>query len=334
MGRITRHQWKSWAVAVCLWAVAPLTWAAVDLAPLRAQFALPDRQVDYLDAKLTVDRLIDPATDVAAVRRGIDRWEQAIRRNFPAGASNRVQLDALIKTLYEPGSWNNGQPFSYDLDDPLGRNPANKRLATYLATRKGNCVSMPILVVILGQRLGLPVALATAPSHVMVKFADDTQQAWVNVEATGGGFKFDSSYERDTGITPLALQNDLYLRPLQPREGVAVIASSLMEHFGARKDGEALMAVADMALAANPKDPVAMIWKANAHYLQLQDRYVKRFTNPADIPADEVADYQRLSRENLAWFDKAEKLGWVQQTSEREAAYLQSIQRERKQRGL
>ena len=334
MGRITRHQWTIWAVAACLWAATPSAWATVDLAPLRAQFALSQHQVDYLDAKLAVDRLIDPATDAAAVRRDIDRWEQAIRRNFPVGASDRTQLDALIKTLYEPGPWNDGRPFSYDLDDPLGRNPANKRLATYLASRKGNCVSMPVLVVILGQRLGLPVALATAPSHVMVKFADDSQQAWLNVEATAGGFKYDSSYERDTGITPLAIENDMYLRPLQPREGIAVIASSLMEYFGVRKDGDALMAVADMALAANPKDAVAMIWKANAHYLQLQDRYVKRYPNPADIPADKVADYQRLSWENLAWFDKAEKLGWVQQTPELEAAYLQSIQQERKQRGL
>ncbi len=310
----------------------PLTWATADLAPLRAQFSLPDQQVNYADAKLVVDRLIDPATDVAAVRRELDRWEQAIRTNFPVGASPRTRLDALLKTLYEPGPWNQGKPFTYDLDDPLGKNPANKRLATYLATRKGNCVSMPVLVVILGQRLGLPVALATAPNHVMVKFADDTQQAWVNVKATAGGFKYDSSYERDTGITPLAIRNDLYLRPLGPLEGVGVMASTLMEHHGARKDGDALLQVADLALAANPRDPVAMIWKANAYYLQLQERYVNRYPNPADIPPAQVADYQRLSRENLAWFDKAEKLGWVPQTPEREAAYLQSIQRERKQR--
>jgi regulator of sirC expression with transglutaminase-like and TPR domain len=323
-----------WAVAACLWAVTPLAWAVVDLAPLRAQFALSEHQVDYLDAKLTVDRLIDPATDVAAVHREIHRWEQAIRRNFPAGASDRTKLDALIKTLYEPGPWNDNQPFSYDLTDPLGRNPANKRLATYLASRKGNCVSMPILVIILGQRLGLPVALATAPNHVMVKFADDRQQAWLNVEATAGGFKYDSSYERDTSITPLALQNDLYLRPLRPHEGLGVIASSLMEHFGAHKNADSLMAVADLALEANPIDPVAMIWKANAYYLQLQDRFVGPYPDAADIPADKVADYQQLSRENLAWFDRAEKLGWTQQTLEQEAAYLQSIQRERRQKGL
>lgn len=109
-----------------------------------------------------------------------------MRSQVPASANARQALDALLKTLYEPGSWNQGRPFTYDLADPLGHDRKNKQLAVYLATRKGNCVSMPILFVILGQRLGLPAALATAPHHVLVKFADDTQQAWVNVEATAG----------------------------------------------------------------------------------------------------------------------------------------------------
>jgi regulator of sirC expression with transglutaminase-like and TPR domain len=306
---------------------------AADLAPLRAQFQLPDDRVDYAAAKLSVDRLIDPSTDAAAVRRQLDEWERAVRGNVPANPTARQVLDALLKTLYEPGPWNQGKPFSYDLSDPLGKNPTNKQLATYLSTRKGNCVSMPLLFVILGQRLGLPVALATAPNHVLVKFADDTQQMWLNVEATAGGFKYDSSYQLETGISEAALDNGLYLRPLLPHEGVGVIASSLMEHYGAKKDATALMEVADLALAANPKDPVAMIWKANAYYLDTQQRITSKYPNAADVPPELHDEYRRLTQENLAWFAKAESLGWAQKTPEQEASYLQHIQREKARRG-
>ncbi|HHA2758529.1 MULTISPECIES: transglutaminase family protein [Stenotrophomonas] len=312
--------------------MAPFSLAASDLSPLRAQFQLPDDRVDYTASKLEVDRIIDPSTDTAAVRRQLDQWERAVRGNVPANPTARQVLDALLKTLYVPGEWNQGKPFTYDLSDPLGKNPKNKQLATYLASRKGNCVSMPILFAILGQRLGLPIALATAPNHVLVKFADDEQQAWVNVEATAGGFKWDSSYERETGITEQAMDNGLYLRPLLPHEAMGVIASSLMEHYGAKKDAESLMAVADLALAANPKDSVAMIWKANAYYLQIQQRYKAKYPNPADVPPELHEDYRRLSNENLAWFAKAESLGWTQKTPEQEASYLQSIQRERAKR--
>ncbi|MFC3656931.1 transglutaminase family protein [Xanthomonas hyacinthi] len=280
-----------------------------------------------------VDRLIDPATDTAAIRRELDRWERVIRANVPVGANGRLTLDALLKTLYQPGSWNEGKPFRYDLDDPLGKLPANKRLATYLATRKGNCVSMPILVAILGQRLGLTITLSTAPAHVMAMFADDTQQAWVYVEATGGGYKRDESYIRDTGISQTALDNEIYLRPLHPHESVGVIASTLMEHYAREGHGDALMEVADLALAANLKDTVAMIWKANAYYLQIQDRDQRPYPDAADIPANKVPDYRRLSRENLAWFEKAEALGWAQKTPEQEAAYLQSVRHEKANRG-
>ncbi|PZP87578.1 MAG: hypothetical protein DI592_03305 [Stenotrophomonas maltophilia] len=200
------------------------------------------------------------------------------------------------------------------MSDPLGKNPKNKQLATYLATRKGNCVSMPILFVILGQRLGLTVALATAPNHLLVKFAD--------------------GYQRETGITEASLDNGLYLRPLLPHEGIGAIASTLMEHYGAKKDADALMAVADLALAANPKDPVAMIWKANAYYIQTQQRIRSRYSNAEDLPPELHGEFHRLTRENLAWLAKAESLGWTQKTPEQEASYLQSIQRERARRGL
>lgn len=333
MGNRLHHHWVVCLIGLCLAATVSSAWASDPLTTLRAQFELPDDRVDYAAAKLAVDRLIDPTTDMAVILRELGRWERAIRANVPVGANGRQTLDALLKTLYEPGAWNEGKPFRYDLDDPLGKQPANKRLATYLATRKGNCVSMPILVAILGQRLGLTITLSTAPEHVMAMFADDTQQAWVYVEATGGGYKRDVSYIRDTGISQTALDNEIYLRPLHPHESVGVIASTLMEHYARLEDGDALMAVADLALAANPKDTVAMIWKANASYLLIQSRYQRKYPNAIDIPKELVPDFQRLSRENLAWFEKAEALGWALKTPEQDAAYLQSIQHEKAKRG-
>jgi regulator of sirC expression with transglutaminase-like and TPR domain len=303
------------------------------LAHLYAHFEQAEERVDLTEAKLAVDRLIDPSIDANAVRRELERLLQTIKKRTPAGTNRRKQMRLLLSTLYEAGPWNGGRPFVYDLQDPFARNVRNKLLSTYLSTRKGNCVSMPILVVILGQRLGLPLTLTTAPAHVMAKFADDVQQAWVNVEATAGGFKYDSSYERELQITPAAIANGIYLRPLTARENVGVIASTLMEHYAQKKDADSLLLVAELALKANPKDTVAMVWKASAYYLQLQERYVRRYPNASDIPANLHADYRRLSRENLVWFAKAEELGWTQPTPAQEAEYQRWIQREKARKG-
>ena len=56
-------------------------------------------------------------------------------------------MQALKRYIYEPGEWNNFQPYQYDMDDPLGTKLSNKLLSHYLAAKKGNCVTMPFLFI-------------------------------------------------------------------------------------------------------------------------------------------------------------------------------------------
>jgi hypothetical protein len=59
-------------------------------------------------------------------------------------------------------------------------------LSTYVRTRKGNCVSMPVLFLIVADRIGLKVRLAAAPLHLFVRYTD-AAGADHNLEATSGG---------------------------------------------------------------------------------------------------------------------------------------------------
>jgi hypothetical protein len=169
-----RGRW--WVTCVVTLLLAAPAFAEDRHASLRALFAMDERELDYATAKIVVDRLIDPAR---RSRNPPPTRSLGARhpREHPADATPGQRFAALVDTLYQSGPWNDGRPFTYDLEDPLGKVPANKRLATYLATRKGNCISMPILVLILGQRLGLPLALATAPRHVFVKVHDTGEQS-------------------------------------------------------------------------------------------------------------------------------------------------------------
>jgi regulator of sirC expression with transglutaminase-like and TPR domain len=298
------------------------------LQSLRTLLRSSDTHLDFGHAKLTIDRLIDPTVDVPGTLQQLDDLAAIIRARFPAAASNRAKLDILLSSLYQSGPWNDHRPFAYDLDDPLGRDFRNKLISVYLARRKGNCISMPILFAILGQKLGLPVTLATAPEHVLAKFLDQDGH-WLNVEATAGGFKFDSSYERETGISSKAIENAIYLRPLSQRESVAVMMATLMEIYNDRNQQTHRIAVADLALEVDPKDVVAMIHKATGYYKILRQRYHERYPRPIDIPLPERSDFEKLSRDNLLWFAKAEALGWTMPTAAQQAAYMESIRREK-----
>lgn len=311
----------------------PLQAAATAPASVRALVQQPEGQIDFGRAKLTIDSVMDPSLDVSAVSKELERWAALVRTRYPIGADGRAKLDTLLSTLYKPGPWNDQRPFRYDLDDPLGRNLPTKRLSTYLATRKGNCVSMPILFLILGQKLGLPVTLATAPQHMMVKYPDRSGQ-WLNVEATAGGFKYDSSYIRDTGITDRALKNDIYLRPLTQRESVAAMMSTLMEYYGQQGQQERRLVIADLALAIDPKNVEAMTHKGAGNYLLLRDRFMQPYPNPASIPVLLRPEFQRLSQENIRWYSMAESLGWTAPTEAQDSKYLESIRQEKAARGV
>lgn len=300
---------------------------AADLQAVRALLKTPEAQLDMARAKLTIDQQIDPKVDVPGTLRQLDTLVAKIKARFPGGATDAVKMELLLASLQQPGPWNDYRPFSYDLDDPFGKVIRNKLLPTYLATRKGNCVSMPVLLVILGQKLGLQITLATAPEHVLAKFHNPYDGQWVNVEATSGGFKLDSSYRREMGISPKAMTTGIYLRPLSKRESVVVMVGTLMEFYGQQGQQERRIAVADLALQADPKDVHAMLQKGNAYFRMLQQRYATKYPTPADIPPARRQDYEALRRNNDLWFERAEALGWTMPKQVQKANYLQTIQR-------
>jgi len=325
--------WTGVLFALVLMSMAlPVPAGGGDLAPIRALLAVPEPRLDLLQAKLTIDGLIEPSADADATRRQIEVLTNRIALRFPSGADDRTKLELLVGSLAQPGPWNDGRAFAYDLNDPFGKNVRNKVLSTYLATRRGNCVSMPILLVILGQRLGLDMTLATAPEHVLVKFREKGG-AWINIEATSFGTKTDDRYRDEMAISTKALANGLYLRPLNRRETVAVMMGTLMEFYGQRRQPQRRIEVADLLLRSNPKDLSAILTKAAAYRQLMALRYIERYPDPADIPVASRQDFLDLQAKNHAWFDRAEALGWVLPSPSQDANYRKLIRQTKVARG-
>jgi hypothetical protein len=108
---------------------------------IKALLDQPEKTIDFAQAKLVIDKIVDPAIDVEAGLAQIDAAVKTIQSLLPAGASSQDKLLALKKYLYEAGAWNDYQPFQYDFADPKGTKISNKMLTTYLNTRKVNCIN-------------------------------------------------------------------------------------------------------------------------------------------------------------------------------------------------
>jgi regulator of sirC expression with transglutaminase-like and TPR domain len=267
-------------------------------------------QPDLLDVKLSVDQLVDPATDPASSRATIDRMTADVVRMAGANAGNGQKLEALRRYLYESGEWNDHRPFSYDPADPLGEDPANRLLQRYLYTRRGNCITMPILFLALGQRLGLNMTLAQAPLHVFVKYTDESGSTW-NLEATsGGGFTRDLWYRQKLPMSDDAVAKGIYLRALRSDEAVALIASFLVEHHLTEGRFEAAISTADVILHHYPTFAYMLVKKGSAYGALLQRELAGKYSRTSDIPPDVKAKVDSWYQANITAFAKAEALGW------------------------
>lgn len=320
-------------VSILLWlggtgiataSVTTTSTADAELAPLRQLLSQPEGQIDLARAKATIDRMVDPEVDVEATLRLVDVWAAKARGRFPAGASNKVKMELLISTLYESGPWNDNRPFGYDYTDPFGQDIGKTLLSNYLATRKGQCVIMPIAFLAIGHRLGLPLTMTTAPYHLIVKYGDEELGQWTNFEATSGLFHPDSGYEQAMSIPLEATRNDTYLRPFTQRETVALFATAtLLPYYRERKHAELLLAATDLILQANPKDVNAMTIRGDAYYLLIEQRFKSKYPKADQIPQHLRAEYLDYSKQNHAWYEKAEALGWRQWGPVEKKRYLQ-----------
>lgn len=303
-------------------AAAPADGASI--ATLRKLLDQPEGQIDLARAKVTIDHLVDPKVDVEVTLRLLDQWAAKVRARFPQGAMNKTKINLLVSTLYEPGPWNDYRPFGYDFSDPFGRDPKNTLLSTYLAKRKGQCVIMPIALVLLGQKLGLPVTLTTAPYHLIVKYGDEEVGQWTNLEATSGRFYADSGYEQALRIPPEAIKNDTFMRPYTQKESVALFATAtLVPFYKQQRRPEQMLQVTDLILKANPKDVVAMTLRGDAYYLLIEQRFKSKYPVAAQIPPAEQTEFKLFSRQNLEWYSKAEALGWKAWSEADWARYLE-----------
>ncbi|BCH16795.1 transglutaminase family protein [Mesorhizobium sp. L-2-11] len=283
---------------------------------VRSILNAPASEMSFARTKIAVDRFADPSINEAATIAELDGMVAIVGKMLstlpPAEAATDMEkMKALRAFIYEPGHWNDQKPFQYDLADPFGQQFGAQMLTRYLATKKGNCVSMPMLFLALGEKLGLDLALSTAPLHVFVKFTDRaTGKTW-NLETTSGaGFARDEHYRKIAPMTDQAVANGVYLKTLNRHETLALIATGALDALLAAGRYDEAIAVADVLIEANPADAYSLTKKGTAYYRLLERDFIRKYPAEKDIPPAEMPRAIELSRANQDAFAKAEALGW------------------------
>lgn len=293
---------------------------------IQAILQQPEAVMDLAKVKLAIDKMIDPSIDIEANLSRIDGIVGKVRAMAGKDPTSTTKVLALRQYLYDKGPWNDYQPYQYDFNDPKGTAVRNKLLPQYLKSRKGNCVSMPFLFIILGQRLGIDVTASTAPEHYFVKYTDSDSGATYNLETTSGGHPSrEVWYRQEMPMTDQAIANGIYMQRLTKTETAAAMATVLVEHFADQGEYEKVLTISDAILPFYPKNIAVILWKGIAPVRLIKKHFLPRYPNPNMIPAEERPYFRYLSEQNYLWFSKAEALGWREPDPSRATRYQQII---------
>ena len=169
---------------------------------------------------------------------------------------------------------------------------------------------MPTLLLIIAERLGLNVRFSTAPLHVLVQYLTKDGHI-VNVEPTSGGFFLHTAwYRKNLPMSDRAIASGIYMRPLSKSEGIALMATTVIQFLFDQHRYQEAIDVSDAILAVNPRDAFTMVKKGSAIAALLQSEFIDKYPTPALVPPLLRARYQMLAQQNEKAFKDAEALGW------------------------
>lgn len=277
---------------------------------LKVLLSVEENQVDLAWSKIVIDSLL---SDIDQERTSENIQNLAEEAKAMAGpfASDQAKLAALRKVIYETGPWNQGRPFSYDFENPNGRLARNKTLQEYMHTRKGNCVNMPILFMLVGERMGLEMNITTAPRHVFVQFKDTESGEVIHLEPTSGAYPQRVAWQRKVlPMTDRAIETGMYMKRLSKREQIVVMAETLLQALTEQENHPERIEVSELMLEVMPQFDIALLHRQDAFQIAIETEFQSKYPSPDQIPADIYPVFAQFARARDAALGRLHSLGW------------------------
>nr|WP_320119523.1 hypothetical protein [uncultured Marinifilum sp.] len=163
------------------------------------------------------------------------------------------------------GSIINNLPFVYDFDDIYGSQDWSKMFVSkLLATKKGNCHSLPYLYKILVEELGETAYLSYAPNHIYIK-QQCKSFGWYNTELTSGMFPIDSWLMASGYIHLSAIQQGVFMDTLSAKQSIGACMLDLAQGYEKKygiEDGKFILYICKTVLKEHPNNINALLLKS------------------------------------------------------------------------
>jgi regulator of sirC expression with transglutaminase-like and TPR domain len=250
----------------------------------------PEEEVDLARAALLISAVANPDLDPARHLAALDSLAAAASRRLRDTREPLACVNTVSQYLFDEVGFRGNQEDYYD--------PCNSYLDQVLQRRLGIPITLSLVYIEVGRRLGVPLAAIGMPGHLLVRHRDSTD---LFIDPFYGGILLsqEECAQRLVEVTGAALPWDpAYLTPISPREFIARMLRNLKGIFLQRGEYQLALPFLDRLVVVQPeadherRDRGMVRFHLGRYREALEDlqNYLDR-----DTPQGQAAAVQRLA---------------------------------------
>lgn len=203
-----------------------------------------EEDIDLLHAALLIARLDNEDVDVEAYRRDIERMAQRMSARLPKDADDKARLAVLDKYLFAERGFHGSRADYY--------NRSNSYLSEVLDDREGIPITLSVLYIELGRRLGLRLEGVGLPGHFVVRHVPAKgDKQLIDVYEGGQRLSRDEVIQKVHDITGGPLRDE-HLAAVEKRSILVRILQNLLNAAEREKDREGMLRYLNAIVALVP----------------------------------------------------------------------------------
>jgi regulator of sirC expression with transglutaminase-like and TPR domain len=259
-----------------------------------------DEEIDLLRASLTIARTEYPDLDIRNYVTRVEALASKVRNSLTPDNSVLDIIHAINRVLFQEMNFRGNREDYYD--------PRNSFLNDVLERRLGIPITLSVLYMEVGRRVGLPLVGVGMPGHFLLKVYDiEGRQILIDPFNSGAMLSAADCERRMTEVYAGELRfKPEFLLPVSRRQILTRMLNNLRHIYMSVRQFRKTLAIVDMVLAIYPRSPEDVKQRAMLRFSVGQlagavcdlEQYLKM--NPEASDADDIRQTVMGIRKTLA----------------------------------
>jgi regulator of sirC expression with transglutaminase-like and TPR domain len=279
-----------------------------------------EKDLSFMEVVLAAGRVLQPELDSTAIEKQIDAIATKVKAAVDEEDNPKAKIAAINRIIYKEYGFQTDMSAAssdaiFDFEDGL----ENSLLDRVLSRKKGICLGLSTLYLVVAEKAKLPIVGVHAPYHIFCRYEEG--EAKLNIECTARGATLsDKAVARRTGCTPAGMKSDQYFCPITKKQMLSDQLNNLAYCLGTRKKGPAPLSmaqvgeIADLAAKLQPKshevlDTAGLLQFKNGNpgrALQICDQTIE-LVKEYGAPESAIPQYEERKQQYEAAIAKSKK---------------------------